>query len=104
LVVAPPNKQIITDRLWNFHGSAATVRAVPEDRAVQQRLGQAVKELRKQAKITQEELSERTGVHPTYISDIERGARNPSFAALVKLVNGLGIGVEDLGRAYDQRP
>jgi transcriptional regulator with XRE-family HTH domain len=65
-------------------------------------LGRAVKELRAIAGITQEELANRTGLHPTYISDIERGARNPSFVVLVRLVGGLEMPVGDLGAAYDR--
>lgn len=69
---------------------------------IQHALGHALKQLRSSAGITQEELSARTGTHTTYISDIERGARNPSWAALLKLVTGMGFGMVDLGEAFDQ--
>jgi transcriptional regulator with XRE-family HTH domain len=75
---------------------------MPDHPEVQRFLGLALKDLRARAAISQEELSRRTGVHPTYISDIERGARNPSWAALVKLVDGLEAGMGDLGVAYDR--
>lgn len=52
--------------------------------------------------MTQEELSRRTGLHPTYISDIERGARNPSFEALARLVDGLDVSLADLGASYER--
>jgi transcriptional regulator with XRE-family HTH domain len=74
--------------------------ATPDE--TQRNLGLAVKALRTNLGITQEELSSRTGVHPTYISDIERGARNPSWAALVKLVRGMNSTMTDLGSAFDQ--
>jgi transcriptional regulator with XRE-family HTH domain len=74
--------------------------ATPDE--TQRNLGLAVKTLRTNLGITQEELSNRTGVHPTYISDIERGARNPSWAALVKLVRGMNATMTDLGSAFDQ--
>jgi transcriptional regulator with XRE-family HTH domain len=70
--------------------------------AVQRRLGAAVKEIRTARAITQEELARRTDLHPTYISDIERGARNPSFAVLVRLADGLDVSMADLGAAYDR--
>jgi transcriptional regulator with XRE-family HTH domain len=68
----------------------------------QQNLGLAVKALRTNLGITQEELSNRTGVHPTYVSDVERGARNPSWATLVKLVHGLNATMAELGEAFDR--
>ena len=73
----------------------------PETVAVQRRLGRAIKSVRSERSITQEELSRRTGLHPTYISDIERGARNPSFAVMTRLADGLGITLAELGSAYD---
>lgn len=75
----------------------------PTDTArVQRRLGLAVKAIRSDAGLTQEELSRRTGLHPTYVSDIERGARNPSFAVLVRLATGLEVPLERLGAEYDR--
>jgi len=79
-----------TDRLWCQVAGAGSVC-----------LGRAVKHLRVSTGVTQEELSARCGLHPTYISDIERGARNPSFEALARLMEGLGLGLADLGVAYD---
>jgi transcriptional regulator with XRE-family HTH domain len=74
----------------------------PEAETVQRRLGLAVKAVRNSKAVTQEDLSRRTGLHPTYISDIERGARNPSFVVLVRVADGLGITLAELGRAYDE--
>jgi transcriptional regulator with XRE-family HTH domain len=54
-------------------------------------LGMAVKALRREADLTQKQLAERTGLHDTYISHIERGAGNPSFAALSRLCKGLEV-------------
>jgi len=64
-------------------------------------LGQAVKRLRADRAITQEELSRRTGLHPTYISDVERGARNPSFVTVARLAAGLEVPVAAIAAAYD---
>ncbi len=69
---------------------------------VQRKLGQAVKAMRTERSVTQKELSRRTRLHSTYVSDIERGARNPSFAVLVRLADGLGITLAELGAAYDR--
>jgi transcriptional regulator with XRE-family HTH domain len=38
-----------------------------------------------------ERLAEEAGLHPRYLSDIERGRRNVSLLNLVRLARGLGI-------------
>ena len=43
-------------------------------------LGRNVRSIREKKKLTQEALGERSDLHTTYISDIERGVRNPSEA------------------------
>jgi transcriptional regulator with XRE-family HTH domain len=52
--------------------------------------------------MTQEQLGEECGMHPTYISDIERGARNPSWKAIVRLAHGLKVPVATIAAAYDE--
>lgn len=69
----------------------------------QVRLGKAVKQVRTKAGMTQEQLANEIGMHATYISDIERGARNPSWDAIARLAKGMGIGVADIAVAYDRR-
>ena len=46
--------------------------------------------------ISQEELAERAGLHRTYVSDVERGARNPSIASIEKLAQALKLSVSSL--------
>ena len=74
------------------------------DRAsTQVRLGRAIKRIRIQRGMTQEQVSAASGLHPTYISDIERGARNPSWEAITRLADGIGIPTADIAREYDAR-
>lgn len=40
--------------------------------------------------MTQEQLSERSGLSQQYISDLERGLRNPTVVTLYELAQGLG--------------
>jgi transcriptional regulator with XRE-family HTH domain len=40
---------------------------------------------------SQERLGFEAGIHRTYISDLERGARNPSILLLEKLAGPLGV-------------
>jgi transcriptional regulator with XRE-family HTH domain len=69
----------------------------------QVRLGKAVKHVRTQVGVTQEELANKIDMHATYISDIERGARNPSWEAISRLAKGLGVGVAEIAADYDRR-
>ena len=48
-------------------------------------LGRRLKTLRKRVALTQEELAERAGINPKYISGIERGRENPTLDTLLRL-------------------
>jgi transcriptional regulator with XRE-family HTH domain len=56
----------------------------------------SVHERRELLGISQEELASRAGLHRTYISDIERGARNPSLKTLSRLADALELSTSDL--------
>lgn len=45
-------------------------------------LGVVVRALRQEHQLTIEGLADEAGLHPTYLSDIERGKANPSLAKL----------------------
>lgn len=51
--------------------------------------GRNLRESRKNAGITQEELAKITGVHQTSISKIERGKREPRLGTTFRLANGV---------------
>ena len=46
--------------------------------------------------ISQEELAGRAGLHRTYVSDVERGARNVSLESIEKLANALEVSISAL--------
>jgi transcriptional regulator with XRE-family HTH domain len=54
-------------------------------------LGRAVRLIRDEQGISQVHLAEATGFTQSWISHIERGARNPSWNNVVRLAQGLGI-------------
>lgn len=59
-------------------------------------LGQRIRAERTAKKMTQEELAERAGLHPTYIGQVERGEKSLTVASLEKIVEGLEISFSDL--------
>jgi transcriptional regulator with XRE-family HTH domain len=65
---------------------------------IRQRVGLNVQRLRKAARLSQEELAHRAKIHQTYLSGVERGARNPSIQVLNRIARALGADVEDFMR------
>lgn len=53
------------------------------------RYGQAVRKIRLEQEISQEELADRCGLHRTYISDIELGKRNLSLENIERIAISL---------------
>ena len=58
--------------------------------------GKRVKQLRKQAGLSQEELAERAGISVDFVSLVERGINAPSFETLERLCEALGRVPRDL--------
>lgn len=65
-------------------------------RTPQQILGQAVTERRQQLGLTQEQLALRSDLHQRWISNVENGHRNPSYASLRRLAAGLDMPLSEL--------
>lgn len=66
------------------------------DEAYLLRVSRVVHERRAALGLTQEQLAEVTGLHRTYISDIERGARNLSIKSLMRLAEAMGVEASEL--------
>src|SRR6266496_2495956 len=64
----------------------------------------ALKACRGRLGISQEELAGRAGLHRTYVSDIERGARNLSLESIDKLAKALEIPVSTLFSRLSELP
>lgn len=54
-------------------------------------LGKRVRALRKEAKLTLEELAARAGLSTNYVGEVERGERNAGVTALLALARGLQV-------------
>ena len=59
-------------------------------------LGAAIRQRRTFLRISQEELAVRSGLQRTYLSDVERGARNPSIKTIEKIAQALQVPVVKL--------
>jgi transcriptional regulator with XRE-family HTH domain len=59
-------------------------------------LGRAIRRLRKHRKLTIEALAHAADLHPTYLSGIERGVRNPTWAKVCSLANALDIPISSV--------
>lgn len=63
---------------------------------IRQQVGRNLKRIRKEKGWSQEELAFESGLHRTYISGIERGARNPTVLILAKIADTLEVSVSEL--------
>jgi transcriptional regulator with XRE-family HTH domain len=63
-------------------------------------LGMAIRRLRGENGISQEQLSLEAGLHRNYVGRIERGELSPTFEPLVEIARALDIGADELMRVY----
>lgn len=64
-------------------------------------LGEAIRRLRRARRLTIEELAFGADIHPTYLSGIERGKRNPTWSKFGKLADALDMSASELARAAE---
>lgn len=62
-------------------------------------IGERIKNYRKKQDLTQAKLGDLSGIEPSNISHIERGATKASFPTLLSIANALGVTLDDL--VYD---
>lgn len=82
---------------------AAKNKAVATETELLSQLGEVVRKRRLALDLSQEELAARAGVHRTYLSDIERGARNITITVLTRLAEALEVRVSRLFRLTEQQ-
>jgi transcriptional regulator with XRE-family HTH domain len=59
-------------------------------------IGERIRELRKERGLNQEEMSYRSGLHRTEMSQLERGLRLPRVDTLIKVAASLEVNLEEL--------
>ena len=63
---------------------------------IRQRLGRNLRRLREAKGWSQEAFADEAGIHRTYVSDIERGARNPTITVVERLAKPFEVTVAEL--------
>jgi len=67
----------------------------PESKAIRN-LSRNLRQVRLDRRLSQEDLAELVGLDRTYISDLERGLRNPSLKTLARVAAALDITIGEL--------
>jgi DNA-binding XRE family transcriptional regulator len=86
----------VTHSPWTFSAHLATLRGVgqtPESSDELSRFGARLRQLRKHAGLSQEELGQRSGLDRTYVSSVERGRRNVGLKNVHALASAMGVPV-----------
>jgi transcriptional regulator with XRE-family HTH domain len=63
---------------------------------IRERLAKNLRHLRQEKGWSQEVFADEAGLHRTYISDLERGARNPTISLIDKLAKYLRVSAGEL--------
>ena len=63
---------------------------------ISKQFGAAVRDRRMAAGLSQEKLAETAGLHPTYVSMVERGVRNPTLDVAARIAKALEVSLPRL--------
>jgi transcriptional regulator with XRE-family HTH domain len=67
------------------------VPADPDAQQWQLAFGDRIRQLRDERMLSQEQLAHLAGIHPTYLSGVERGKRNLSLVNIQRLARALDV-------------
>ncbi len=70
---------------------------------LQAQFGGVLRAYRERAQLSQEALADLSGLHRTYISQLERGLKSPSLTSLDGLAQALGVKPHQLVKAAERR-
>ena len=63
---------------------------------IEEQLGMRIRYLRKNKKLSIEDLALECGINRNYLCDLENGRRNPTLQMLEKIANGFDISISEL--------
>lgn len=61
-----------------------------------QRLGERIRDIRIERRMTQEDVADRADINRTHVSDIERGRKPPTVTTLYRLAHALRVHPADI--------
>ena len=76
---------------------------MPRDVGLERLFGRILQQLRTERGLSQEELGFESDYHRTYISQLERGQKNPSLKAIFRLARALGVRPSEMIRRIESR-
>ena len=62
-----------------------------DEKSIRESFGRGLRELRRKANLSQEELGDLAGLDRSYIGGVERGERNVSLVNIHKIASALGM-------------
>jgi transcriptional regulator with XRE-family HTH domain len=65
-------------------------------------LGKAIKQLRTDRGLSQEEVGRRAEIHPTWISHIESGRNNPAWGSVRRIAAALEVRLSELAALAEE--
>jgi transcriptional regulator with XRE-family HTH domain len=65
-------------------------------------LGRAIKQLRAERGLSQEQLGLRAEIHPTWISHIESGRNNPAWGSVRRIAAALEVRISELAALSEE--
>ena len=94
-----PGHILVGLRVYRNIATFAMSRSEPDDIQDHRILGRALRQLRDQAGLRQEELAARAGIGVTYVSQLENGHRGARWHTLRRLLRALGADLHQLADA-----
>ena len=74
---------------------------MPKADPLLRKFGQSVAKIRRAKDLSQEALAEKADLDRTYLSDIERGVRNPGIKNVTRIAKALGVSTAELCKGVD---
>lgn len=66
-------------------------------------LGRTIRRIRRERDLSQEAVAAAAGLHPNQIGRLERGESDVYTSTMLRIVDGLGVPLSEVARAYEDR-